>query len=231
VGSVDTPYSAQGIALSGTAVYVADWQGLVILSPQCELTPVLLTSFTPSVQSDGIMLRWTTSGETAFSGFHVDRSLRADGGYERQSSQLLLPPSPYRFLDTHVVPAVTYYYRLEALDRTGSRELFGPIAARWDLGGEAGLETRLGHGHPNPFIGNSVTIPFVLAREGDVMLRILDISGRQVRLLKRGQLEAGRREVFWDGRNDRGTPVAAGIYFYELETPGYRASRRLVRLQ
>ena len=39
------------------------------------------------------------------------------------------------------------------------------------------------------------------------------------------------REVFWDGRNDRTGVVPAGIYLYELDAPGFRATRRMVKLR
>jgi flagellar hook assembly protein FlgD len=74
-------------------------------------------------------------------------------------------------------------------------------------------------------------IPFVLPQEGDVRLRVLDLAGRQVRLLMQGRLEAGRREVVWDGRDDGGIEVSGGVYLYEVESPGFRATRRLIRLR
>jgi len=44
-------------------------------------------------------------------------------------------------------------------------------------------------------------------------------------------MEPGERRVEWDGRNSRGEPVPAGIYFYELNAPGIKAARKLVRLR
>jgi hypothetical protein len=38
-------------------------------------------------------------------------------------------PGPYRFLDTEVRPGATYFYRLEALDRSGGHEFYGPLEA------------------------------------------------------------------------------------------------------
>jgi hypothetical protein len=43
--------------------------------------------------------------------------------------------------------------------------------------------------------------------------------------------DPGEAEVIWDGANDAGGRVASGVYFYELRTPGYAASRRLVVLR
>jgi len=38
-------------------------------------------------------------------------------------------------------------------------------------------------------------------------------------------------DVRWDGRDDRGEPVASGIYFCRMETGRFRATRKLVLLR
>jgi len=87
----------------------------------------------------------------------------------------------------------------------------------------------IGQSFTNPS-ANGVAIPFTLAKAAEVKVRILDISGRQVRVLMNAVME-GNRSASWDGLDDRGAPVPAGVYVYQLQTPGFEASRRLVRLQ
>jgi len=71
--------------------------------------------------------------------------------------------------------------------------------------------------HPNPF--NPVTtIAFELTREGPVVLRILDLSGRVVRTLVHEVLPAGSREITWRALDDTGRRVASGVYLGVLET-------------
>ena len=55
-----------------------------------------------------------------------------------------------------------------------------------------------------------------MASNGDVGLRIYDLAGRRVRTLVDAQLEAGRYDTTWDGKNDAGVEVASGTYFYRL---------------
>ncbi|UCH85834.1 MAG: T9SS type A sorting domain-containing protein [Candidatus Latescibacterota bacterium] len=81
---------------------------------------------------------------------------------------------------------------------------------------------------PNPF-NPSTTIRFdVPAAGGHVDLRIYDVSGRLVRTLVDGTVPAGEQSVVWDGRDNRGAHVTAGVYFYRLLAPGFTETRKLV---
>ena len=56
---------------------------------------------------------------------------------------------------------------------------------------------------------------------------------RLIRTLSLGFQSAGfynsqGRAAYWDGRNALGEPVASGIYFYQLTTPSFQHTRRLV---
>jgi hypothetical protein len=81
---------------------------------------------------------------------------------------------------------------------------------------------------PNPF--NPVTaIRFDLAQEAPVKIRVFDATGRTVRLLVDGQrFDAGAQSVTWDGRNDGAQPVASGVYYYQLDAPGFSGARSMV---
>ena len=49
-----------------------------------------------------------------------------------------------------------------------------------------------------------------------VSLRLYDVSGRVVAVLKEGKLSAGRYSVTWNGLENTGRAVASGIYFARL---------------
>ncbi len=81
---------------------------------------------------------------------------------------------------------------------------------------------------PNPF-NPTTEIQFELSREMPVKLRIFDASGRIVRVLvDERPFGAGAQSVTWDGRNDAAQPVASGVYYLRLETPGSSQSRSMV---
>ena len=83
---------------------------------------------------------------------------------------------------------------------------------------------------PNPFLGSSA-ITFTLAGAEQVELGVYDLSGRRVRSLARGRLEAGPHQFAWNGRDDDGRRTAGGVYFVRLEVSGRRMEAKLVKLQ
>jgi subtilisin family serine protease len=83
---------------------------------------------------------------------------------------------------------------------------------------------------PNPIVGSG-SIRFELVAAGRVRLSLYDAAGRRVRELADGRYAAGPHALPWDGRNDRGSPLAAGVYFARLETPGAVVTSKVVLLE
>jgi flagellar hook capping protein FlgD len=81
--------------------------------------------------------------------------------------------------------------------------------------GPALVPTFLGGGTPNPTT-SSMRVEFGLERALPARLAIYDVVGRQVRLLHDGSLDVGTHSRTWDGRDDGGVPVAAGVYIARL---------------
>ncbi len=93
-------------------------------------------------------------------------------------------------------------------------------------------ETVLLPNFPNPF-NPETWIPYQLSEDSPVSLSIYDTAGALVRTLSLGVQPAGfynsrDRAAYWDGRNDAGERVASGLYFYQLRTPSFHQTRRLV---
>ena len=86
--------------------------------------------------------------------------------------------------------------------------------------------------YPNPF-NPETWIPYQLAAAASVQIHIYDLMGWQVCTLDLGHQPAGaylsrNRAAYWGGRNAWGERVATGIYFYQLETDNFTATRRMV---
>jgi len=84
--------------------------------------------------------------------------------------------------------------------------------------------------YPNPF-NPGTTIHFSLPRSGQVVLKIYDIQGREVITLVNEKKSAGHYEVYWDGTNRTGQPVASGTYFYQLRFGDQAITRKMLLLK
>jgi plastocyanin len=75
------------------------------------------------------------------------------------------------------------------------------------------------HGvEPNPF-NPRTSVRFTLAEPEAVTITVHDVRGQLVRELVAGEaMEAGDREVLWDGASDDGSGVASGVYFFLVRT-------------
>lgn len=79
--------------------------------------------------------------------------------------------------------------------------------------------------YPNPFNPGTV-IAFDLPARAEVSLHVYDMSGRLIRTLLDGEVvEPGRRDVAWNGTDDGGRSVAAGVYVYRLDAGEYSEVR------
>jgi hypothetical protein len=80
---------------------------------------------------------------------------------------------------------------------------------------------------PNPF-RDRTRIAYSLPSAGNVSLRVYDVTGRTVRTLQNGFQKPGAYSVNWDSRDSRGRMVPHGVYFYRLDTPGFRDVKKAV---
>ncbi len=92
-------------------------------------------------------------------------------------------------------------------------------------------EFALHQNYPNPF-NPQTNIPYDLAEGGDVVLRIYNLLGQEVRTLVRERQAPGRYTVQWSGTDDRGVSVSSGIYFYQVSVAGkFQDAKRLMLLK
>ncbi len=86
--------------------------------------------------------------------------------------------------------------------------------------------TVLGQNLPNPFSGRT-SISYELAAEGRVKISVYNVAGQLVRNLLDEHQMTGRYSVAWDGRDQAGRKVSAGLYFYQLQAPNRTVTRRM----
>jgi peptidyl-prolyl cis-trans isomerase A (cyclophilin A) len=90
-------------------------------------------------------------------------------------------------------------------------------------------ETRaaLGGNFPNPFSGETM-ITFGLMDAGEASILIFDATGRLVRTMDAGYLDAGDHRLIWDAKDGAGQDVNGGLYFYQLHALGRIDSKPMI---
>lgn len=83
---------------------------------------------------------------------------------------------------------------------------------------------------PNPFSAR-VAISFTTGQRATWRVRVYDAAGRLVSEPFNATAGPGDIDVSWDGTNSRGRRVAAGVYWYEIQTRDVRQTGRVVLIR
>jgi hypothetical protein len=119
--------------------------------------------------------------------------------------------------DTHVLTSTEYYQlAYSAVEEQGGVRLV--------------KLTELQAPRPNPFAGRTV-LRYSLAKSGPVSLAIYGITGQKVCTLVSENASAGTHEVAWDGRDDFGKAVGAGVYFARFAAENVHSTERITVLR
>ena len=91
-------------------------------------------------------------------------------------------------------------------------------------------QPKLMNNFPNPF-NPSTNVLFNTWDNKDISIKIYDLRGRMVRNLFSGIVGVGMHKMEWDGKDDFGRFVSAGIYIYRLKTDSYYTSKKMIMLK
>jgi flagellar hook assembly protein FlgD len=80
---------------------------------------------------------------------------------------------------------------------------------------------------PNPF-SSTLTIHWSVPKLQLVELKVFNTAGQVVNTLAQGAYKPGIYTTTWRGTDRKGRRLAAGVYFYTLETGDKRLSRKVV---
>jgi hypothetical protein len=129
-----------------------------------------------------------------------------------------------------------------------TRMRFGPDGALWYAASGAGEVRKIVPDLPLAVPGLAVAAPsrlraypvpavdrvrlsYRLPADGRAALYVHDVRGRRVKtLVPDGEVAAGEHVATWDGTDDRGARVPAGVYFGALAAGGRTETRRLLLL-
>ena len=89
----------------------------------------------------------------------------------------------------------------------------------------------LNQNYPNPF-NPSTQISFDIPEASElVSLSVYNILGQNINTLVSGSMNAGRYTQEWDATDELGSPVASGIYFYELRSSNFVSRKKMLLIR
>jgi hypothetical protein len=187
------------------------------------LAPIAPAGFTGLYAAGTTTLHWGANAEPDLASYRLYRGTWAN--FPPAPSNLVAVVTGTSYADPAGSPQI---YKLCAVDAHGNPSPYATFLPEVTTGADAAPRAFLELAGANPGRG-AFALRFGLAQRARVTLAILDPAGRRVRILARGEFEAGEHAMPWDGRDEEGRGVAPGLYFARLETAGFTATRRIVR--
>jgi hypothetical protein len=136
--------------------------------------------------------------------------------------------SPFDFSYPTTTQSYTYASGGQPL---GDISWFGMFVGVNDQPGSAvPVNFKLLQNYPNPF-NPTTTISYQISKASNVKLNIYNSLGQLVKTLVNANQSAGSYSVNWDGKNESGSKVSSGIYFYRLNTPDFMNVKKMIMLK
>lgn len=84
--------------------------------------------------------------------------------------------------------------------------------------------------YPNPF-NPTTQIVYNVPTASDVLVTIVDMTGREIRTLVNGLGQIGQNVVTWDGLDETGMLVSSGVYFYRIKAGDMVQQKKMIMLK
>ncbi len=182
--------------------------------------PVMLAGFRAITTSNDVLLNWKTESEYNNKGFEIQRSNNGNDWYAVNFIDGVVESATgrnYSYTDKGLAPGL-YYYRLKQVDNDGVFRNSPVVTAT--ISGKGRI--LLFQNSPNPF-RSTATIRFDLPNAQKVRLSILDILGREVKVLTNKQSEAGSHLIPVDA-----TGLSRQLYYIRLQTESGTLTRNML---
>ena len=233
--AVDSNASLQGITVTGGRLNVYN----AALAASNFVVPVELVSMSAENSENGVLLTWITATETKNYGFELEKLFHPlisgcgpEPGEKQESgskwemvgfvggSGTTTEIKFYSFIDNDIKTAF-YSYRLKQIDYDGSFEYSDVV----DVEVPAPNEFALIQNYPNPLNPNT-TIKYEIPGLSFVTLKIYDVLGSEITTLVNEEKSIGTHTIEFDASN-----LPSGIYFYQLQTPNFTQTKKMILLK
>lgn len=177
-----------------------------------------------------VRFRYTTDGYILAGGVYLDDICPVEAF---AVDSLVADTITGQSFDFSGLPVGTYHFRVRAHNPKGWGDWSNLVKVEPVTGVAVGPSTPLGDrsdrllgASPNPMRHQS-RIAYELSKNSEISIKIYNASGQLVRAADNGIRTAGRHSANWDGRDELGRQVSAGVYFYRLTSPGFSGTGRL----
>jgi hypothetical protein len=196
------------------------------------------------------------AGKTRFDQFIADQDYDGDGITEPWRKEIdgcdsllrvELPPRGIDSVSWQLISAdsnnVTLrkaYWNWMVIERGSERGMHNPkysidvlrysrmaIIGIMPISNEVPMRFELSQNYPNPF-NPTTNINFSVAKTDNVVIKIYDIMGREVKTLVNQNMTAGKYKVDWTSVNNEGKSVSSGVYFYRMISGNFTDVKKMI---
>ncbi len=199
--------------------------------------PVTLSSFTATCSASNVVsLAWTTQSESNLLGYYIYRNnINLLESANRVTNKILNATNQtneqhYSFSDAEVEINNTYYYWLQSIEANGSIQYYGPVTVQTTQGIVTPPiinSTLIENVYPNPIKQEHLANFRIKVKDSETAdLKIYNIKGQIVK--QYSILNSGNHTIQWDGKDTNNKQSVSGIYFYQLSSPSYNITKKLL---
>jgi hypothetical protein len=188
------------------------------------IVPTLIQAYSSRWSGRQIELRWRLTEPDGDIAFTIDRAAGTNGYRRLEGSSVSREGDEFVFRDAAVEPGRTYRYRVDVVESGASVTSFETSITT------PVMESSLEQNYPNP-LHRATEVRYAVREAARVTLTVHDVTGRLVRVLENRVMDPGSHVATWDRRDERGAPVAGGVYFYRLRAGERVLERRMLVLE
>lgn len=185
------------------------------------------------------VLNWSTSNESNLTGFNILRHTSEDMTNAQIINNEMIPAlngnsNSYSFTDNSAVQTQTYYYWLAAVEADGNLHYSQSVQLlplnTIDHTNEKPVFSSIKN-YPNPF-NPQTSFDFTIKNDTNLKIMIYNSRGQLIREIYNGFLKSGNyRNFSWEGKDDNGREVSAGVYHLILKSSYDHAGKKLILLK
>ncbi|NOY59177.1 MAG: T9SS type A sorting domain-containing protein [Calditrichaeota bacterium] len=182
--------------------------------------------FCEGIFAASITIEWDANQEKDLAGYRIYWGTMSRN-YQHQADVGMRT----QFQINDLQEGMRYYMAVTAVDLWGNESSFSQ-EIRFVLGEELPLpdKVELSLNFPNPF-NESTMFNYALPERDRVTISIYNQIGQVVKTIECRNADAGTYQIFWDGTDEAGNSVSAGIYFCKMKTSLELQTREITLLR